>query len=63
MLCAPFLVILILFAVQAAQQDQWGRLTGFICVVLIFLTIPVGELRLRHAPKGREPVEPPSSLI
>jgi hypothetical protein len=53
LLCAPFLAVLIFFAIQAAQHHQWGRLTGFICVILIFASVPAGELKwLRHVPTG-----------
>jgi hypothetical protein len=63
LLCVPFLAVLTLFAVQAAQLHQWGRLTGFICVLLIFLSVPAGELKWRrHVATGsNHPNLPPAA--
>jgi hypothetical protein len=54
LICVPFLLVLGFLAVRTAQHDQWGRLTGLIVIVAIFLSIPAGGAKwLRHVLKER----------
>jgi hypothetical protein len=53
---------LIFLAAQAAQHDRWGKLAGFICLVLVFLSIPAGGMKwFRNVLRGQKPPEPPAS--
>ena len=45
LVCVPFAAVLIFIAVRAAQQHHWGKLAGFILVVLILLSVPAGGLK------------------
>jgi len=59
LICVPFLVFFIFFAVRAAQLHRWATFAGCVVFAVIFLIIPAGGLRwLGRALKRRKRPEP-----
>jgi hypothetical protein len=62
LLCAPVAGVYMFWAVQAAQQHQWGSVGGLAWRALVFFGVPsLGLLRLGRVLKRRKAPETPST--